>query len=253
MRANIDAYVQKCEVCQRTKTSRHRFYNELVSLLVFTRFWVEIFMNFITKLLANRHENDVYDAILVIIDKYTKMFLYILVKSIWSIEDLIDIFFEKVFLYFENVKSIVSNKNNLFTSDFWSTLCYRTRIKRKLNIAFHSQIDKQIERQNQTLKHYLRCYCNYKQDNWDFFLSLTQFVYNCVKYASIEFNSFEVAFDYQLDFNFNWDDKNCFDVSIVKERVQRLWDDRDLLMKRLKRARRAQTHSHNKKTKFKNF
>ena len=78
-------------------------------------------------------------------------------------------------------------------------------------------------------------------------------MYNCVKHASIELNSFEVAFDYQLDFNFNWNDKNCFDVSIVKERVQRLWDDRDLLMRRLKRARRTQTHSHNKKTKFKSF
>ena len=146
MRANIDVYVQECEVCQRTKTSRHRFYDELVSLLVFIRFWVEIFMNFITKLFASRHENDVYDFIFVIVDKYTKMFFYILVKSTWSIENLIDVLFEKVFLYFENVKSIVSNKDNLFTSDFWSTLCYRTRIKRKLNIVFHSQIDEQIER-----------------------------------------------------------------------------------------------------------
>ena len=165
IRIDIDVYVQECEVYQRTKTSRHRLYDELVSLLVLTRSWVEIFMNFITKLLANRHENDVYDFILVIIDKYTKMSLYILVKFTWSIENLIDVFFEKVFFYFENVKSIVSNKNNLFTSDFWSTLCYRTRIKRKLSIVFHFQIDEQIERQNQTLKHYLRCYCNYKQDN----------------------------------------------------------------------------------------
>ena len=210
-------------------------------------------MNFITKLFANRHKNNIYDFILVIIDKYTKMFLYIFVKFTWSIENLIDVFFERVFLYFENVKNIVSNKDNLFTSDFWSTLCYRTRIKRKLSIVFHFQIDEQIERQNQILKHYLRCYCNCKQNNWDSLLSLIQFVYNYVKHASIELNSFEIAFDYQLDFNFNWDDKNCFDVSIVKERVQRLWDDRDLLIKRLKRARRAQTHSHNKKIKFKSF
>ena len=148
MRANINTYVQECEVCQRTKMSRYRLYDELVSLFVLTRSWVEIFMNFITKLFVNRHENDVYDFILVIIDKYTKMFLYILVKFTWSIENLIDVLFEKVFLYFENVKSIVSNKNNLFTSDFWSTLCYRTRIKRKLNIVFHFQIDEQIEKQN---------------------------------------------------------------------------------------------------------
>ena len=118
MRKDIDVYVQECEVYQRTKTSRHRLYDELVSLLVLTRSWVEIFMNFITKLLANRHENDIYDSILVIVDKYTKMSLYIFVKSTWSIEDLIDVLFERVFLYFENVKNIVSNKDNLFTSDF---------------------------------------------------------------------------------------------------------------------------------------
>ena len=39
-------------------------------------------MNFITKLSISRCENNVFNAILIVINRYFKMSLYILVKSI---------------------------------------------------------------------------------------------------------------------------------------------------------------------------
>ncbi len=38
-------------------------------------------------------------------------------------------------------ESIVSDRGSLFTSKFWSLLCYFLGIKRKLSIAFHPQTD----------------------------------------------------------------------------------------------------------------
>ena len=99
-------------------------------------------MNFIIELSFNRYENDIYNVIFVIIDRYSKMTLYIFAKSTWSIKNLADILFDKMFLIFFKIKKIIFNCDALFTSDYWFALCYYIRIKRKLNIVFHSQTNK---------------------------------------------------------------------------------------------------------------
>ena len=81
MSKDIKEYIQSCDVCQRVKALRHRLHDETTSLLISTRSWKKISMNFIIKLLFNRYKNNIYDAILVVIDRYSKMTLYISAKS----------------------------------------------------------------------------------------------------------------------------------------------------------------------------
>ena len=50
---------------------------------------------------------------------------------------------------------IMTDRGSLFTSKFWSLLCYFLGIKRRLSTVFHTQIDGQIERQNSTIEAYL--------------------------------------------------------------------------------------------------
>lgn len=59
-----------------------------------------------------------------------------------------------------------SDRGSLFTSKFWSAMCFHLKIQRRLSSAFHPQTDGQTERQNQTLEQYLRGYANYQQDDW---------------------------------------------------------------------------------------
>ena len=162
MLKDIKEYIQNCDVCQRVKALRHHLYDKTTSLLISARSWKKISMNFIIELFFSRYENDIYNAIFVVVDRYLKMTLYIFAKSTWSTEDLADVLFDKMFLIFSEIREVIFDRDSLFISDYWSALCYRIRVKRNLNIAFHSQIDEQTKRQNQTLKHYLRCYCNYK-------------------------------------------------------------------------------------------
>ena len=253
MLKNIKKYIQDCDVCQRVKAPRHRSYDETISLLISARFWEKISMNFIIELPFNCYENDIYNAILVVVDRYSKMTLYIFAKSTWSTEDLADVLFDKMFLIFFEIRKVIFDRSSLFVNDYWSALCYRIRVKRKLSIVFHSQIDEQTKRQNQTLKHYLRCYCNYKQDNWDSLLPLTQYVYNSVAYASTKLFLFKIVFDYQTNFQFDWDERKCSDVSAVRDRIQLLWNERDRLIKRLRSAQQAQVRTHNNKISFKHF
>ena len=136
MTKDIKEYVKDCDMCQRIKTSRHRFYDEFSSLSVSTRSWTKISMNFITKFFSNYYNDDIYDAILIIIDRFSKMTHYIFAKSMWLIENLIDVLFDKILLIFFEIKKIVFNREMMFTNDYWLALCYCIRVIRKLNIVF---------------------------------------------------------------------------------------------------------------------
>ena len=57
-------------------------------------------MNFIIKLSLNYYNDNVYDAILIIVNRFLKISHYILTKLIESIENLIDVFFDKILLMF---------------------------------------------------------------------------------------------------------------------------------------------------------
>jgi hypothetical protein len=134
-------------------------------------------MNFIKNLSFNKRLNDVYDFVFVIINCYIKITLYIFVtKKIIAIE-LTKIIFDHVIFKYDALKDVVSNRKFVFTSAYWTNICYHMKMKRRLNIVFHSQIDDQTKRQNQNLKFFLRIFCFEKQIEWIKFLSLIEFIY----------------------------------------------------------------------------
>ena len=78
-----------------------------------------------------------YDAICVIVDRYTKMALYLpMVKTI-TITELADLFLDEVVRRFGTPRGIVSDRGSIFTSEFWSELCFAAKIKRRLSMAFY--------------------------------------------------------------------------------------------------------------------
>ena len=141
MTKNIKKYVKYCDMCQRMKTFHHHLYNKFSSLFISTRSWTKILMNFIIEFFLNCYNDDIYDAILIIIDRFSKMTHYIFIKLMWLIENLIDVLFNKILLIFFEIKEIIFDRKILFTNDYWSTLCYRIRVVKKLNIIFYSQIN----------------------------------------------------------------------------------------------------------------
>ena len=92
--------------------------------------------------------------------------------------------------------SIVSDRGSVFTSKFWSSLCYFLSIKQRLSTAFHPQTDGQTDQQNSTMEAYLRAFVNYEQDNWAGLLPMAEFAWNNAKYASIGYMPFELKCGY---------------------------------------------------------
>ena len=62
--------------------------------------------------------------------------------------------------------SIISDRGPQFVSKFWKHLFKMLKVTCKLSSIYHPQIDGQVERTNQTLEQYLRCFLSYHQDDW---------------------------------------------------------------------------------------
>jgi len=74
---DVQEYVSSCNLCQRTKAHRHKPYGELNSLPLPEGPWQELTMDFITGLPPSKRQGNVYDAILVVVDRFSKMSIYI--------------------------------------------------------------------------------------------------------------------------------------------------------------------------------
>lgn len=86
-----------------------------------------------------------YDSILVVTDRMTKMAHYIPCNKTTNAPTLADLFVRYVWCHHGLPDSIISDRGTQFTSKFWTALCKRLRIDRRLSTAFHPQTDGQTE------------------------------------------------------------------------------------------------------------
>ena len=100
-------------------------------------------------------KGNAYDAILVVVDCFTKIAKYFSIREMMAALQLVELFCNEIIKQYSTLRSIITDRRSIFTSKYWSTLCYYMKAKCKLSTAFYPQTDGQTEHQNQVLKHYL--------------------------------------------------------------------------------------------------
>ena len=223
---DVQQYVKTCDLCQRIKAPRHKAYGELASLPIPQRPWSDISFDFVGGLPPTRLNGQLYDSILVIVDRYTKMALYIPTNRKLSASGLAELFNKHITLTYGNPNSIVCDRGSLFTSAYFSTFVYTMRVKLKMSTAFHPQTDGQTERTNQTLEQYLRAYCTNDNNQWAACLPHAQYAYNNSFHATIGMCPFEALYGYQPTLR-PFEDKRPGEVPAARERVEQMKSKRN--------------------------
>ena len=131
------------------------------------------------------------DAVLVVVDRFTKYSLFVPCSKTCDARELAQIFLKHVFMFFGTPDEIISDRGVVFTSNFWKELTSALAINLKFSSAYHPQTDGQTERTNQTLEQYLRCFVDFTQDNWVNLLPMAQFNYNITYQVSIKMTTSE--------------------------------------------------------------
>ncbi|MBW0547563.1 hypothetical protein O181_087278 [Austropuccinia psidii MF-1] len=144
----IKDYVSSCQQCSRNKNIHHEKFGLLKPLSILSGPWNSLSMDFITQLPLS---ND-FDSILVVVNIFSKMAIFIQAYGTITYLDLAQIFISHVFSKHGLPVSIVSDRGSLFVSSFWTQLCQQLKTSRDLSTAFHPEIDGQTERVNQILK-----------------------------------------------------------------------------------------------------
>ena len=247
----VEDYVTTCDTCSRSKAPRHKPHGQLMPLEVPSKPWSSLSMDFVVELPPSGESK--FDAICVIVDRFTKMAHYFPCHTTIKTPELANLFISGIVRLHGLPESIVSDRDTRFTSDFWSTLCSRLSVKRKLSTAYHPQTDGQTERLNQTMEQYLRSYINYQQDDWTDFLPLAEFAYNNSKHATSGISPFFALYGYNPEFGAATHDPKTGESINAAERLTQLKKIHEQLKIDLGSAQVNQAKYHNAKHKAVTF
>ena len=122
--------------------------------------------------------SDNCDAILNIVDHFSKMVVAIPTSITLTSPQLADLYKTKVFPFFGIPKKIVLDRGPQFASEFMHNICQVLSIEQNILTAYHPETNAQVERMNHEVAQYLRMYVSYHQDDWTNWLPLAQFALN---------------------------------------------------------------------------
>ncbi|KAI5316908.1 hypothetical protein L3X38_036615 [Prunus dulcis] len=193
MREDVDSFMRTCLVCQQDKTLQKQPDGLLEPLLVPTRPWESLSMNFIMSL----PKSEGCGLILVVVDRFTKYATLIPAPADYNAEEAARLFLKHVVKYWGIPKSIINDRDTRFTGKLWTELFKLLGSQLNFSTSFHPQTDGQTEQVNALLKLYLRYYVRANQRDWAKLLDVAQFSYNLQRSESTRSSPFELAIGQQ--------------------------------------------------------
>ena len=174
MTRDVGRYVEGCDLCQRMKNRTEKPAGKLKLSEVPKKPWSHLMVDFIMKLLVVAEK----DAILVVCDRLLKMTHFVAMTERMTIEGLARLFWDNVWKLYSLPESVISDQGPQFAAELMKELNQMLGIETKLSMAFHPQMDRQIEWMNQELEQYLRLFVEYRQKDWLEWLALAEFAVN---------------------------------------------------------------------------
>ncbi|GJP44986.1 hypothetical protein CLOM_g4375, partial [Closterium sp. NIES-68] len=140
---DVQKFVTPCDTCQRMKSSKQKKAGLLQPLPVPEQPWQVVSLDFITGLPPT---SSGHDAILVVIDKFSKMGHFIPTHTTARTEETAQLFIRYIISQHGIPTTLISDRDPKFTSKFWKELMSLLGTKLAMSSAYHPQTDGQTER-----------------------------------------------------------------------------------------------------------
>ncbi|KAL5498599.1 hypothetical protein ACEPAH_1953 [Sanghuangporus vaninii] len=185
---DVRAYVRGCDRCQRTKALRTTRAKVLHPNEVPEAPWQIVTVDLIGEL----PESNGFNAICVIVDRFSKQIHAIPTTTKLTAEGMAKIYRDQVFRLHGLPRKIIHDRGVQFDAKMMRELYKLLHIEGNPSTAYHPQTDGQTERVNQELEQYLRLYVNHRQSDWTDWLALAEFAYNNREHSATKLSPFFV-------------------------------------------------------------
>ena len=142
---------------------------------------------------------------MVLADKLTKASHFIQVKLTHKVANIVDMYMRDIARLHGVPKTIVSDRDPKFTSNFWKGIFKRFKTNLNFSTTYHPESDGKTERVNQVIEDMLRMYVMDKPSKWEDYLHLVEFAYNNGYQASLKMSPFEELYGRKCNAPVSWD------------------------------------------------
>jgi RNase H-like domain found in reverse transcriptase/Reverse transcriptase (RNA-dependent DNA polymerase)/Integrase zinc binding domain/Chromo (CHRromatin Organisation MOdifier) domain/Retroviral aspartyl protease/Integrase core domain len=175
---DVGNFVASCPQCQINKAGHQRPAGLLQPLPIPDTRWHTVTLDFVTGLPKTSRQ---YDAILVFVDKLTKMVHLAPTTQECTTEEAARLFFKHVFSLHGQPEVIISDRDARFTSEFWRKLAKQLQTRLLFSTAYHPETDGQTERTNRVVEEVLRNFVGSDTKSWEDVLPFVEFAINNAK------------------------------------------------------------------------
>eukprot|EP00253_Pinus_taeda_P012917 PITA_12917 len=190
MKKDILTFVAECDVCQCHKGETIKAPGTLQPLPIPTSIWTEVSMDFITGLPKSKNNS----VIMVVVDRLLKYAHFCALPHPFTPTLVTQYFMDQIFKLHGMPTSIVSDRDPIFTCNFWQELFRLQGTHLKLNTSYHPQTNGQTKAINKCLETYLRCFTSEKQHLWVQWLPLAEWWYNTNYHATTKMTPYEAVY-----------------------------------------------------------
>jgi hypothetical protein len=148
-------YVKACDIFQRTKNSTQKPFGLLQPLSAPTHKWASISMDFITALPKPSRGNA---GLFVVFDRLSKLIRIASTPANVDAPEVARLFHTHVYRHYGLPLEIISDRDPIFMSKFWTTPFEMLRVKLRPSSAYHPETDGQTEVVNRKVEEILRCF-----------------------------------------------------------------------------------------------
>ncbi len=175
MAKQIHEYIRTCPTCQSVKPTNQRPAGRIRPLEVPDGKWTDVTVDMVTDLPKTIRG---FDAILVFVDRLTKMCHIVPTTKTCTSEEFVRLFIDNIVKHHGAPVRLISDRGSIFASNFTHAVTANLNTMQYHSTAFHPQTDGQTERMNRIVEDILRAYVFTKQKEWDITLPMVEFAIN---------------------------------------------------------------------------
>jgi hypothetical protein len=162
---------------------------------------------------------------MLVVDKLSKDYHFIVVKSTCKEIDIANIFMKEIFRLHGMPREIISDRDTKFTSGVWKSLFVGFGTKLLFTTSYHPQTNGKTDRVNRVLEDMLRMHVMHHPKKWEEYLPLVEFSYNNGYQECMKMSPFEALYGRKFNIPISWNnlgDRIRLGQDILKKLEQKL-------------------------------